>query len=323
MGKLEFFYTFLISLIALAISINIGSPLTFFIFILILIVLILSFIYPKFISLSIDKLYLTPLQVYKNQHISASIKIKNLSFIPVIYAKVRIIAENIFQEDCENILFLKPYSSQEIKVKLKAVKRGYVEKIKIFINPSLFFEITPPITKEINTSFYIYPNFANIKFHDIVKINPENNISSFYKLTEEGEFFSIRDYNMDDVKKIAWKQWAKTGKPVVKQRFQYSHPKLFFVINNFFIDENNNEEFVEKINTFFKYLISNNIEINVSTLENIKNFKKISDLRNSLVFLSTLNFITTTVNINPEEMNNIIFIVNKNKIPSNVYQLLL
>ncbi|MFN3996026.1 MAG: DUF58 domain-containing protein, partial [bacterium] len=263
-------------------------------------------------SIKIEKFHIYPLQIYKNQTITLSLTIKNTSKIPLISVKLNAFGENIYQENINNIFFLLPSSSKEVKIELKAIKRGFIEKMKIHINASLFFQISPPVEKEIETYIYIYPNFAKINIQDVIKIDPENNLSLFYKLTEEGEFFSIREYNLDDIKKTAWKQWAKTGKPVVKQKFQYSNPKIFFLIYNIYLNESENEEFVERINSLFKYYLSNNIEINVSTLEDPNNFKKISDIKASLVFLSTLNFTHQTSQIPIENQNTPILIVNKN-----------
>lgn len=311
MGKPEFLYAIIIAFIALAISINIGSPLTFSIFILIILTLTISVLYPRTISVKIEKFYIYPLQIYKNQTITLSLMIKNTSRIPLISAKLIIPEENIIQEDINNIPFIPPNSSKEIKIKIRAIKRGFIERMKIWITTGLFFQISPPIEKEIETNIYIYPNFAKINLQDIIKLNPENNLSFFYKLTEEGEFFSIREYNLDDVKKIAWKQWAKTGKPVVKQKFQYSNPKIFFLIYNIHLEENEDEEFIEKINSLFKYYLSNNVEIHVSTLKNPNNFKRINSLKTSLVFLSTLDFIHQSFQPIAENQN-LILIVNKN-----------
>ncbi len=137
--------------------------------------------------------------------------------------------------------------------------------------------------------FYIYPNYANINYYDIIINNISTVSSVFYKLTEEGEFFAIRPYYLDDVKKIAWKHWAKTGKLVVKQKATYETNYTFFIINNYKLAE----EFVEKINSLFKYFLINEIKFKVidfkSFMENENtDFIEISTLKKALNYLAKI-----------------------------------
>ncbi len=141
--------------------------------------------------------------------------------------------------------------------------------------------------------------------------------SIFYRLTEEGEFFSIRPYYLDDVKKIAWKHWAKTSKLVVKQKATYETNYTLFIINNY----NLTEEFVEKINSLFKYLISNEIKFKVMDLKSfIENeeidFIEINNLKKALVYLAKIDtFHKFNFNILKDKLNkseNYILISDKN-----------
>ncbi|MCS7123233.1 MAG: DUF58 domain-containing protein [Candidatus Aenigmarchaeota archaeon] len=283
--------------------------------------LLITYIYPLIITphIEIEKISIKPLQIYKGQKIILKIFLKNNSIIPLIIAKIKVNNQHFAQDIPKSIFYTKPKSLKELEIEIKAIKRGFIEKIDIDINVSLFFEIIPPIKKQIETAIYIYPNFSTINYQSVTNTSPENNIGLMYKLTEEGEFFSIREYQLDDIKKISWKHWAKIGKLVVKQKAQFTNPKLYFLINNISTNEENDEEFIEKVNTFLKYIISNNIEINISTLEKINEFQKITDLKNSLVFLSKITFLKTLPEIEKENLNNKIVLTDQNRILNNTH----
>lgn len=323
MKRFEYYITIALTFFSLFISINIGSPLTFIIFLILLITTIISSTYPLIAKkyIHVDKIKISPNQIYKNQQIKINLSITNKSIIPIFLIKVKLSSELIEQSTDKNILYLKPQNSQTIEILAKAIKRGYIEKIHILLQINLFFEIFPPIQKTINTSIYIYPNFAPINFQKIITTTQEN-LSLMYKLTDEGDFFSIREYQTDDVKKIAWKQWAKTGKLVVKQNAKYSTPKLKLIINNLHTEENENEIFIEKINSFIKYLIANHTEIYLTTIEKIDEFQKIVDLKNSLTFLAKVKFLKSIPQINLPNSENIIIISNqKQLLETNLLQL--
>lgn len=188
------------------------------------------------------------------------------------------------------IYYIPPFSRVKRKLKIKGINRGYLNSISIYLFIYFLFEQLD-IYKEFNIpfEFYIYPNYANINYYDIIVNNIGNIDSIFYKLSEEGEFFSIRPYYLDDVKKIAWKHWAKTSKLVVKQKATYETKYTFFVINNYRLSE----EFVEKINSFFKYLLANDIKFKVLDLKTFiekedPEFIEVNNLRKKLIYLSKI-----------------------------------
>lgn len=282
--------------------------------------LAICYIYPLIISsyIEIEKFSIKPTQIYRGQKIIINVTIKNNSILPLLFAKIKINSNHLYQEFPETIFYIKPKQTRELQIELKAKKRGFIQKLQFQLNINLFFEILNPLKKDMETSIYIYPNFAPINYQSLISLSPQNEIWKVYKLAEEGEFFAIREYQMDDVKKISWKHWAKTGKLVVKQKAQFSHPKLYIVINNISAGEEKDEEFVEKINTFLKYTISNNIEVNISSLEKVPEFQKIVDIKNSLVFLSQINFIPS---LNPKEelsKTDIFLLTDKNRLSPNL-----
>jgi len=296
-GKKEYFYSWLIAILTILISINTGSPLAFFVFIILLFSLSISLLYPLITSkhIQVKRIYIKPNQVYKNQNLKAYITIKNEFFLPVLFLRITIDNPEILESKEALILYLKPYGEIETEIDLKAKKRGYIEAIKIAIQLSLIFRLFRPLKIEKQVSLYIYPNFAIIDYQNILKISPESSISSYYKLSEEGEFFSLRDYYFDDIKKIAWKQWAKTGRLVVKQKAQFIIPHINIIINNITTTPEQDEEFIEKVNTLLKNIILSNNEIRITTLDKLDSFKKINNLQSSLVYLSELNFISYVV----------------------------
>jgi hypothetical protein len=196
------------------------------------------------------------------------------------------------------IYYIPPYSKVEKKINVKAIKRGYLNNISVLLINSFLFEPLN-ISKEFNLpfEFYIYPNYANISYYDVIVNNIGDISSIFYKLSEEGEFFSIRPYYLDDVKKIAWKHWAKTGKLVVKQKAIYETNYTFFIINNYKLTE----EFVEKVNSLFKYLLANEVKFKVIDLEKfLKNEESIdiSNLKKSLIYLAKIDNFEDNFNYN-------------------------
>lgn len=196
------------------------------------------------------------------------------------------------------IYYIPPYSNVEKELNVKAIKRGYLNNISVLLINSFLFE-SLNISKEFNLpfEFYIYPNYANISYYDVIVNNIGNISSIFYKLSEEGEFFSIRPYYLDDVKKIAWKHWAKTGKLVVKQKAIYETNYTFFIINNYKLTE----EFVEKINSLFKYLLANEVKFKVIDLEKfLKNEESIdiTNLKKSLIYLAKIDNFEDNFNYN-------------------------
>jgi hypothetical protein len=196
------------------------------------------------------------------------------------------------------IYYIPPYSKIEKKLNVKAIKRGYLNNISILLINSFLFEALN-ISKEFDLpfEFYIYPNYANISYYDVIVNNIGNISSIFYKLSEEGEFFSIRPYYLDDVKKIAWKHWAKTGKLVVKQKAVYETNYTFFIINNYKLTE----EFVEKVNSLFKYLLANEVKFKVIDLEKfLKNEEPIdiTSLKKSLIYLAKIGNFEDNLNYN-------------------------
>jgi hypothetical protein len=196
------------------------------------------------------------------------------------------------------IYYIPPYSKVEKELNVKAIKRGYLNNISVLLINSFLFE-SLNIYKEFNLpfEFYIYPNYTNIGYYDVIVNNIGNISSIFYKLSEEGEFFSIRPYYLDDVKKIAWKHWAKTGKLVVKQKAVYETNYTFFIINNYKLTE----EFVEKINSLFKYLLANEVKFKVIDLEKfLKNEEliDITNLKKSLIYLAKIDNFEDNFNYN-------------------------
>jgi len=314
MGKLEYAYSWLIAILALLVSINVGSILTFFLFLTISSTLIISLIYPLIIRkyIEIERFSIQSTNIYKGQSFKVKIYIKNNSSLPIILLKIKTNDKHLEQKE-STIFYIESKKIKEHTLELKATKRGFIDNLEILININLFFDLLPSIKKNINTSFYIYPNFSAINYTNILP-SQDTNLGLMYKLTEEGEFFAIRDYQFDDIKKISWKHWAKTGKLVVKQKAQYTTPKLFFIIFNLSTEESKDEELVEKINTFFKYLLSQNIEIYATTLEKQDEYQHITNLKNSLVFLSQLEFLKNKEilsNIKKINENNTFFIFNK------------
>lgn len=195
----------------------------------------------------------------------------------------------VLLSDNNIVYYIPPYSKVQKELNVKAIKRGYLNNISILLINSFLFEQLN-IYKEFNLpfEFYIYPNYANISYYDVIVNNIGNISSIFYKLSEEGDFFSIRPYYLDDVKKIAWKHWAKTGKLVVKQKAIYETNYTFFIINNYKLTE----EFVEKINSLFKYLLANEVKFKVIELEKfLKNEEPIdiNSLKKSLTYLAKIN----------------------------------
>lgn len=195
----------------------------------------------------------------------------------------------VLLSDNNIVYYIPPYSKVQKELNVKAIKRGYLNNISILLINSFLFEQLN-IYKEFNLpfEFYIYPNYANISYYDVIVNNIGNISSIFYKLSEEGDFFSIRPYYLDDVKKIAWKHWAKTGKLVVKQKAIYETNYTFFIINNYKLTE----EFVEKINSLFKYLLANEVKFKVIELEKfLKNEEPIdiNSLKKSLIYLAKIN----------------------------------
>lgn len=299
MGKKEYFYTWLISLLTLVISVNTGSPLAFFLFVIISTTLILSFLYPliTYNYVKIKKIHIKPNKIYKNQKATIYIRIKNQSLLPILFAKISISSEFFLPIKEQIIINLKPLQEIDIELQVLAIQRGHIKKLIIIIQQILLFKILKPLKVEVETSVYIYPNFGTIPNTIISRIVPEENLSSYYKLSEEGEFFSIRDYQLDDIKKIAWKQWAKTGRLVVKQKAQFIKQNINIIINNLQTTKEQDEEFIEKLNTLLKNIILSNTEIILSTLDKIDSPKKINKLHSSLTYLSELVFIKQTNNI--------------------------
>jgi hypothetical protein len=195
------------------------------------------------------------------------------------------------------IYYIPPFSKVEKKLAIRAIRRGYLNTISIYLFNAFLFEQLE-IYKEFNIpfEFYIYPNYANINYYDIIINNIGNIDSIFYKLSEEGEFFSIRPYYLDDVKKIAWKHWAKTSKLVAKQKAIYETKYTFFIINNYRLSE----EFVEKLNSFFKYLLTNDIKFKIldlkTFLEKEDNFIEINSLRKKLIYLAKISSFENSFN---------------------------
>ncbi|MEN3014962.1 MAG: DUF58 domain-containing protein [bacterium] len=294
MGHREYIISAFLSSLCLLISINIGSPLTLLLSIIMFCILLISLIYPLATTnkISIDKYQLTPKQIYKGQKINLKINISNQSIFPILFANIEVVNNLIQQQNKVNLFYIKPKKSKEVSIDLIGIKRGFSENIEIAVQCYLFFKLISPKIIKIKANLYIYPNFSQINYHKLINTAPEQNISLMYKISQEGDFFAVREYvSTDDIKKILWKQWAKVGKPVVKEKAEFISPKFFFLINNISVDEQEDEEFVEKINSFLKYLLSQNIEINLLTITNTDQAVKINDLKSSLVFLAKLDFI--------------------------------
>jgi len=81
----------------------------------------------------------------------------------------------------DNIIYYIPaYSKVEKKLNVKAIKRGYLNNISVLLINSFLFEALN-ISKEFNLpfEFYIYPNYANISYYDVI-VNNIGNISSIF-----------------------------------------------------------------------------------------------------------------------------------------------
>ena len=116
---------------------------------------------------------------------------------------------------------LQPNSETEVHIEIKPLRRGVVHLTGLTVaRPDPFGFFNACVTVSLPQSFLVLP-----KRYDLPPVGlsgtrryQSGGVALASTVGDSEEFISMRDYRPGDpLRKIHWKSWAKTGKPVVKE----------------------------------------------------------------------------------------------------------
>lgn len=213
------------------------------------------------------------------------------------------VEKNTFLKPYENIIpDIGPGEKKEIKVSLKTIKRGVLHLDGYFIikkDPFSLMRRMLFFKEEINV--ISLPKIYNTDIERISEVRKYNQggIVSAIKVGNSEEFISLREYKPGDIiKRMHWKSFAKTQKPVVKE-----FSDEFFSRYGLILD------------TFSEKTYNENFEAAVSVAASVIYGIELGDSLIDLMFLGTEKYIFTGGRgvVNQEKMLEILSAVSTNK----------
>lgn len=132
------------------------------------------------------------------------------------------------------IKILHPNQEQIIRMKLIPKRRGIFKLSGISLalpDPFNFYQLIRYLPAK--ESLLVWPKRYQVRFDQLFSGGGQTGYYDFYDQIGEGDlFWGIRPYRPGDpLKKIHWKSWAKTGKPIVKEFQQESNLSCSIVLD--------------------------------------------------------------------------------------------
>ena len=137
-----------------------------------------------------------------------------------------------------------PNGEEDLRVELVPLKRGNLQLKGLIIScPDPFGLVRSFVTLSVRQSFFVLPKryeAPSVQLPGTRKHNP-GGVSLASSVGDSEEFMSMRDYRPGDpLRKIHWKSWAKTDRPIVKE-----YQDEFFIRHALILDTFQDSEYGE------------------------------------------------------------------------------
>jgi len=144
-----------------------------------------------------------------------------------------------------NLPTIAPHGEGEAQAEILPGQRGHLNLTSLAIaRPDPFGLFKGFVTLPVQQSVLVLPkrySLPHVSLPGTRKYQP-GGVALTYSVGDSQEFISMRDYRPGDpLRRIHWKSWAKTGKPVVKE-----YQDEFFVRHGLILDTFQNTEKSEK-----------------------------------------------------------------------------
>jgi uncharacterized protein (DUF58 family) len=278
-----------------------GGKLFYLLTFMVSLTLLLSFLILRFnVKQLISAFYINERIIHVGDPISIEYKLANNGLLPIMMAWVHIrISKKLGNMDyAPEILFFKPLQMISIKKDLMASHRGYyqVGSLEVVLtDPFGLFKQLVTYGKDIDLT--VYPKVTEL---DRIRLKPSEFFGSIKVSENTHEDFTsirnIRNYQYgDSIKRIHWKQSAKSEALLVKEFDLSANTKVSMILDGFkgnaLIDECEEveEKLVEVCASLSKYFLKNDIETSVLVTSknhmrlNGKNMDRLEDVFKELI----------------------------------------